>query len=95
MTNSQPPKKPSSKQLRYAGALAERKGTSFEYPKTAADASRVIKQLLALPDSSRAERFHERRAVRMDLRKHSGGATRVRAGEVSGYGASAQWGGAP
>lgn len=57
-------KKPSVKQLRYLGVLAERCGESFVYPRTRAEASAEIERLKGRRRSDPRERRHEVVAVR-------------------------------
>jgi hypothetical protein len=84
-------KPPTAAQLRYLRGLAETTGTTFSPPRTSADASREITRLKALPTDGAGDRRRERRQVQADLAQRPDDATRVRAGETSGYGASARW----
>lgn len=91
MTNSQSPKAPSPKQLRFHRDLVGRTGAGFPAPQSAAQASREIKMMLALPRESSADRSRERRSIRADLETLSGGAVRVRRDELAGYSSNARW----
>lgn len=90
MTNSQLHiREPKPKQIKYLEDLAIRTGTSFTWPKTSGQASAEIDRLLALPASSKADRWRETRQVSEDLARNSGDAAAVRADEIGGYGAAA------
>ncbi len=91
MTNSQPHPQPSPKQLRFHRDLVERTGAGFPAPKTAAQARRQIRAMLALTREGGADRLRERHAIRIDFEEQSGGAVRVRDEELSGYGSTASW----
>ena len=83
--------KPTSKQLAYLRALAERTGTTFIPPTTSRQASSEINRLRALPHSSAGERTRERRQVQRDLAERPDDATAIRARDLRGYGSDARW----
>jgi hypothetical protein len=83
--------KPTSKQLAYLRALAERTGTTFTPPTTSSEASSEIRRLRALPSSSPSERTRERRQVQHDLAERPDDATAIRARDLRGYGSKCQW----
>jgi hypothetical protein len=92
MTDSQHhAQKPTSKQLRYLRALAERCGESFAYPTTAAEASAEIDRMKGRSRSSRADRRRDVAGVRDAMAERGGDAAAVRSAEISGYGSSATW----
>jgi hypothetical protein len=81
---------PTSRQLHFLRALAERTGTTFSYPRTGAEASAEIRRLKAMPSLTRDERRQEHDGGTGDweaLRPSSA----VRSGEISGYGSTATW----
>lgn len=78
---------PSTKQLRYLRALAQRSATTFAYPKTKAQASSEIARLRALIERdgpNPPERDH-REEVKAEYAPAIGG------DEVAGYGSTARW----
>jgi len=86
------PKPPSSRQVNYLKALANRAGQTFTYPMTSGDASREIQRLKAVRPASRVELELERldlaaeqaaREANCDVPIHSG--------EIEGYGSTATW----
>ncbi|HWW67355.1 MAG TPA: hypothetical protein VNY83_05180 [Solirubrobacterales bacterium] len=81
---------PSTKQLRFLHNLAEQRGESFAYPRTAAQASAEIERLKGRKRGSYTERRIERRQVSRDMAER-GGAAAVRESEIVGYGSSARW----
>lgn len=83
--------KPTSRQLAYLRALAERAGMTFPMPRSAAAASAEIKRLRSARPENRADRARELKALRRDLQERSGDAASVRAAEITGYGSSATW----
>jgi hypothetical protein len=92
-----PTDKPTAKQLAYLRQLAARRGQSFAYPRTAAQASVEIRRLSSAQRGRdagidrQAER-RERHAIQRDMQERAGDATRVDLErEVTGYGAYATW----
>ena len=83
--------KPTSRQLNYLKALAERTGQTFTYPGTMADASAEIKRLKQTQASSRTERHVERKVIADQIATGPLDAARVREDEISGRGSSATW----
>lgn len=81
---------PTAKQLSYLRRLAEQTGTTFTPPQTRGQASREIKRLKALGDSSRDKLRRERtdvsRALAEDVPASSPDAT-----EIIGYGSNCRW----
>ena len=82
---------PTRKQLAYLRTLAQRAGQTFLNPATSREASAEIRRLRKQTPSTRTERATERKAITADLQERPGDATRVRDGEITGYGASATW----
>jgi len=80
--------RPTAKQQAYLRSLAQSTGTSFTPPKTKREASAEIERLKALDHSPTQARRADRDAVHGATR---GGETRVREGEITGYGSSARW----
>jgi hypothetical protein len=80
--------KPTPRQQRYLRALAQSTGTSFTPPQTRREASQEIDRLKGLGSSSNHERHADRQAVQQAQR---GGGTRVRDGEITGYGSKCRW----
>jgi len=84
------PPAPTVKQLSYLRRLAEQTATTFTPPKTRGQASREIKRLKELGDSSREERRRERaqlsRALAEDVPASS-----VEPSEIIGYGSNCRW----
>jgi hypothetical protein len=83
--------KPTSKQLRYLRYLAEQTGSSFAYPRSAAEARREIERLRGVKTDSRSDIRRERRQVADDMATRRGDAAQVHASELTGYGSSATW----
>ena len=83
------PNGPTAEQLRYLRALANTRGQTFTYPRTKAQASAEIRRLQALPAQDWRDRAAEREQLASTRRPED--AARVRAGEITGYGASARW----
>jgi hypothetical protein len=79
-----------AKQMRYLRNLADARGESFTYPRSAAQASAEIERLKGRHRDSRAERRFERLAVSRAM-ADAGDAARVRDSEISGYGSGATW----
>src|SRR5579884_1676013 len=83
--------RPTDRQINFLKSLAEQTGTSFTYPKTRREASSEIERLLQFKDSGHIDfpamvEADERSLVY---------ATAVADDEVSGYGSTATWSGAP
>ncbi len=83
--------RPTNRQINFLKSLAEQTGTSFTYPKTRREASSEIERLLQLKGSGQTDlpvmvEADERSLVY---------ATAVADDEVSGYGSTASWSGAP
>lgn len=83
--------KPTTKQLAYLRALAQRTGQTFTPPATRADASREIQRMRTATPSSRQELRSERRAIRDALSLGDGARAAIRDEEISGYGSSCKW----
>jgi hypothetical protein len=83
--------KPTSRQLAYLRALAERTGTTFTLPITSRQATSEINRLRALPRSSASERILERRQVQRNLAERPDDATAIRARDLRGYGSDGSW----
>lgn len=91
MTNPQPQSsKPTTKQVKYIKDLAKKRGESFTFPQTRAQASAEIKRLKRRPVLTVAERRREAFEAR-----RGGGApgddASYREIEVGGYGSTAHW----
>lgn len=89
MTNSQLPPKP--KQLSYLKDLADKRGVSFPYPKTRAQASAEIDRVKRLPVLTVAERRREAFEARRGVGGIPGDDASYRRIEVEGYGSTAHW----
>ena len=83
--------KPTSRQLNYLRALANRTGQTFTYPRTRREASREIERLKQAQPSTRIERKLERKDIADAVARGPEDATRVQPGEVTGYGSNARW----
>lgn len=83
---------PSPRQLGWLKDLAMQTGQSFDWPQTGKQAHEQIERLEALKKTTRADRRRERREVQLDMARKVGGASRVRAAELSGYGSTGRWG---
>jgi len=81
---------PSARQMRYLRSLADQRGESFAYPRTAAEASAEIDRLLGRRRSDRLERHLDRFEVGRAMAAR-GDAAAVRDAEIVGYGSSARW----
>jgi len=91
MTNSQPQSsKPTTKQIRYLEDLADKRGETFTFPQTRAEASAEIKRLKRRPAPTIAEREIEA-SQRPRWPEIQGDKAQTRAFEVEGYGSTAQW----
>ncbi len=84
-------KPPTSKQLAYLRALAERTGQTFAMPRTSREASAEIHRLKATPTESRLERKIERGDIADAITTGAQDSVRVNRDEVTGYGSSAAW----
>ncbi|MGN6872538.1 MAG: hypothetical protein ACTHMY_29460 [Solirubrobacteraceae bacterium] len=82
---------PTSKQLAYLRALAERTGQTFATPRTSREASAEIRRLKAAPSESRLERRIERNEITDAIATGAQDGVRVDASEVTGYGSNATW----
>jgi len=82
---------PTSKQLAYLRALAERTGQTFATPRTRRGASVAIRRLKAAPPESRLERMIERDEIADAIGAGAEDSVRVTRNEVTGYGSSATW----
>jgi hypothetical protein len=83
--------KPTTRQLTYLKALAERTGQTFAYPSTMAHASTEINRLKQAQSSSRTERYVERKLIADQIATGPLDAARVREDETSGRGSTATW----
>lgn len=91
MTNSQPQSdKPTTKQLRYLLDLARKRGETYTYPHTRAEASAEIKRLKSRRVQTTAERELEA-SRRPRWPEINGDKAQTWDFEVEGYGSSAQW----
>jgi hypothetical protein len=82
---------PTSKQLAYLRALAERTGQTFATPGTSREASAEIRRLKATPAETRFERRIERDEIADAIAVGPQDSARVTRSEVAGYGSSATW----
>jgi hypothetical protein len=87
-----PSRPPTSKQLAYLRALAERSGQTFASPRTSREASAEIRRLKGTPAESRVERRIERDEIADAIAAGPQDSARVIRSEVTGYGSSATWG---
>jgi hypothetical protein len=83
------PDGPKPKQLRYLRALATNRGQTFTYPRTKAQASAEIGRLEAVPSQDWRDHAVEREQLASTRVPRDD--ARVRAGEITGYGANARW----
>ena len=87
-----PARPATAKQLSYLRRLADSRGQTFTYPRTAADASREIDRLKSARPETVAERRRERAAIADAIQAGPAEqAARVRPDETVGYGSSATW----
>ncbi len=84
-------KPPTSKQLAYLRALAERTSQTFATPRTSRDASAEIRRLRAVPAESQLERRIEHDEIADAIGTGSEDSVRVTRNEVTGYGSNARW----
>lgn len=84
-------KPPTSKQLAYLRALAERTGQTFPMPRTSQEASAEIRRLKAAPADSQLERRIERDEIADAIGTGAQDSVRITRDEVTGYGSSATW----
>lgn len=82
---------PTSKQLAYLRALAERTGQTFATPRTSRDASSEIRRLKATPAESQLERRIEQDEIADAIGTRTQDSVRVTRDEVTGFGSSATW----
>jgi hypothetical protein len=82
---------PTTKQLRYLRDLANRRGQTFRYPQTHAEASAEIRRLRANRPDSRLERAIERREGERAVPREQFDDAAVRPEEITGYGSHARW----
>ena len=85
------PTRPTAKQHRYLRQLAEQTGTTFTPPKTKAEASREIEQLLTRGRDARGDQLRDCQAVQNDLQAGAGDAVRHHRSDTTGYGSRARW----
>ena len=85
------PDKPTSRQLNYLRALANRTGQTFTYPTTVAEAGREIERLKQAQPATRLDNRLIDREIADAIACGDADATRVRSSEVSGHGSSATW----
>lgn len=91
MTNSQPQSaKPTRKQVKYIKDLARKRGETFTFPQTRAQASAEIKRLKRRPVLTIAERELEA-SRRPRWPEIQGDKAQTWDFEVEGYGSTAQW----
>ena len=83
--------KPSSRQLAYLKALADRTGQTFAYPATRRQASAEIDRLKNTQPSSRSERRIERKLIADQIQAGPADSAGVREHEISGRGSGATW----
>ena len=84
-------KPPTTKQLAYLRALAERTGQTFATPRTSREASAEIWRLNATPSESRLERRIERDEIADAIGTGAQDSVRVTRSEVTSHGSSATW----
>ncbi len=84
---------PTKTQLDKLRKLADRKGQSFAYPQTRAEASKEIQRLERAEFSTPAERAVDRQEIARDDHPTLS-AARVYDDEIEGWGSSAHWRGA-
>jgi hypothetical protein len=80
----------SARQMRYLRDLAEKRGQSFAYPTTSAEASEQIERLKRRHPDRHSDRRRERLQVSREMAGR-GDAAAVRDTEIVGYGSSARW----
>jgi hypothetical protein len=83
-------KPPTSRQLAYLRALAERTGQTFTPPRTSGEASREIRRLKQARPMTSAE-LEVEREIADAVAVGNKDAARFRRSEVTGYGSSATW----
>jgi hypothetical protein len=83
--------RPTSRQLSYLKALAERTGQTFTYPQTRRQASDEINRLKHTRPSTHTERRVEHKLIADQIATGPLDAARVRDDEISGRGSSATW----
>ena len=82
---------PTPRQLRYLRELAMRVGETFATPRTKREASQAIRRLESRGRGDRHQAARDRREIHDALRGSDRDASRVRAHETTGYGATARW----
>ena len=85
------PDEPTSRQLNYLRALANRTGQTFTYPTTVAEASREIERLEQAQPATRLDNRLIDREIADAIACGDADATRVRSSEVSGHGSNCRW----
>ncbi len=86
------PKPPTSRQLSYLRALAQRTGRTFVSPRTSGQASREIRRLSAVKASTDIELYLERVDVATEQAAREANCdVPINIREVQGYGSSATW----
>jgi hypothetical protein len=89
---SMTPKPPSSKQLTYLKALANRTGQTFTYPKTSVHASREIQRLKRAKSTSASELAMERFDLAAEnAAREANCDVAIRPDEIAGWGSNAHW----
>lgn len=81
---------PSPRLLRLLPTMAEERGVSFTRPDNQAEAIAEFQRLKKVPKESREIRDRDIDAVRSAMRQ-SGGSSRYRPAEVTGFGSAASW----
>jgi hypothetical protein len=86
--------RPTSRQLTYLNALAERTGQTFAWPTNRSDAAKEIRRLKALPATSQLERQIERNDWAAEAAARDANCdVPIRPDEMIGYGANCSWSG--
>jgi hypothetical protein len=84
--------RPTSRQLTYLNALAERTGRTFVWPTTRSDAAKEIRRLKELPATSQLERQIERHDWASEAAARDANCdVPIRPDEMTGYGAKCSW----
>ena len=84
-------KPPTTRQLAYLRALAERTGQTFARPRTSQEASAEIRRLKTAPAETQLDRRIERDEIADAISTGAEDSVRVQRSEVTGYGSSATW----
>jgi hypothetical protein len=90
MTQANQPQPPSTKQLAYLKALAQRTGQTFTWPQSRSQASAEIARLKRTTPSTRVERRLEQIDDRA-AHEATEDAAAVQGFEVVGYGSNCRW----